>query len=189
MLRRRRARDPIAAVDPRGLTEPWRRSVEDALAARSRFAQVVGAVRKGPLRERVEELAAKVDEGVLAAWETASRGSQAAAVLGTLDPDGVTAQLKAAKRRLESAPGDPVAQAEVDALAAQHRAVHSLWDGVNQSSDRLRLLEVRLGAAVARAATLAVTAHASTDLDAAAAELTSVVDELEALRGALDDVG
>lgn len=189
MLRRRKNRDPLAGIDPRVLSATWRRSVEDALAARQKFASVVASVRSGPVRDRLAELAERVDAGVLAAWETAVRGNQSESVLATLGPEEITARLKDAKRRLESTGGDARVQAEVDALAEQHASVHRLWDGVHDASDRLRLLEVRLGAAVARAATLAVTAAGSSDLDAADTELRSVVDELESLRGALESMG
>jgi hypothetical protein len=188
VLRRRRSRDPLAEVDPTRLGPSWRRSVEDALAARQQFARVVATVRGGPVRARLDELAARVDAGVLASWQTALRGEQSEAVLAALGPEEVTARLKEAKRRLDSSGGDERVQAEVDALAAQHASVHKLWDGVHEAADRLRLLEVRLGAAVARAATLAATAVGTSDLDDADAELSAVVDELESLRGALESM-
>ena len=179
---RRRNKDPLVAVDPRLLDEPWRRSVEEALAARARFAEMLRTMPKGPLRERVAEIGQRVDAGVLASWETAQRGSQGAKMLTTLDPEGVTARLKEAKRR------NPDGGPEVEALAAQHDAVNRLWDGVDDAGERLRLLDVRLGAAVARVAALAIAARAPGDLDPADAELRAVVDELSALSGAFRDL-
>ena len=192
VLRRRRARDPLAGIDIRQLQPPWRAAVEEALAARTRFGQVAGTAIQGPVRDRLDTLCARVDAGVVASWDIASRAQQSESVLATLGPEDVTAQLKAAKRRLDTCADDAErarVQAEVDALASQHAAVHSLWDTVADARDRLRLLEVRLGAAVARAATVVVAASGSAELDAAQSELASVVDELEALRGALDSLG
>lgn len=181
MLRRRK--DPLVAVEPRLLDEPWRRSVEEALAARAHFVEMLRSMPKGPLRERVAEIGQRVDAGVLASWETAQRGSQGAKMLSTLDPKGVTARLKEAKRR------NPDGGPEVEALAAQHDAVNRLWDGVDDAGERLRLLDLRLGAAVARVAALAIAARAPGDLDPADAELRAVVDELSALSGAMNELG
>lgn len=181
MLRRRK--DPVAQIDPRLVDEPWRRSVEEAVAARARFVEMLRSMPKGPLRDRVEEIGGRVDAGVLASWDTAQRGSQGAKMLATLDPESVLARLKDAKRR--SPDGGP----EVEALAAQHEAVNRLWDGVDDAGERLRLLDVRLGAAVARVAALAMAARAPGDLDPADAELRSVVDELSALSGAMGELG
>ena len=182
MLRRRKAKDPIATIDATLVDEPWRSSVVAALQARAQFADVARSVAKGPLRDRIDEIGARVDAGVLASWDTAQRGSQGAKLLASLDPDAITAQLKDAKRR------NPDGGPEVDALTAQFDAVNKLWDGVDSAGEQLRLLDLRLGAAVARVAALAIAARTPDDLDAADAELTAVVDELGALSSALDDV-
>jgi hypothetical protein len=180
VLRRRREKGPIAAVDPAAVEEPWRQSVAAALQARAQFGEVVRSVPKGPLRDRIELIGERVDQGVLASWDTAQRGSQGARLLASLDPEGVTARLKDAKRR------HPDGGPEVDALAAQYDAVNRLWDGVDSAGEQLRLLDLRLGAAVARVAALAMAARTPADLDAADEELVEVVDELGALSGAFD---
>ena len=156
--------------------------MEEALAARARFTEMLRSMPAGPLRERVAEIGARVDAGVLALWDTAQRGSQGAKMLATLDPEGVTARFKEAKRR------NPDGGPEVEALAAQHDAVNRLWDGVDDARERLRLLDLRLDAAVARVAALAMAARTPGDLDPADAELRAVVDELSALSGAIGEL-
>jgi len=175
----RRKRSPIDAFDVRALDEPWRTSAADALAARTRYAEIVKATPKGPLRDRVEALGERVDAGVLAALETSKRGSDGARLLQTLDPDTTTARLKEAKRR------NPDGGPEVEALAAQHDAVNRLWDVVDDARERLKLLDVRLGAAVARVAALSITG----DVGPAEDELRSVVDDLNALAAAMGELG
>jgi hypothetical protein len=178
----RRKKDPVASIDVSAVTGEWRRSVHEAMQARARYAEVLGTVPKGPLRDRIAEIGSVVDAGVLSSWELAQRGAQGEKMLAALDPEGTTARFKDAKRRFPD--GGP----EVDALQAQHEAVNKLWDGVDSSREQLKLLDLRLGAAVARVAALAITARAPGDLDPAAAELTTVVDELGALSRAFDDL-
>lgn len=183
MFRRRaREKDPLASVDAAAVEGEWRRSVHEALTARQRYAEVLRTVPAGPLRDRIAEIGSVLDAGVLASWELAQRGSNGERMLAALDPEGVTARLKDAQRR------NPDGGPEVDALRAQHEAVNKLWDGVDSAKEQLKLLDLRLGAAVARVAALAINARAPTDLDPAAIELTAVVDELGALSRAFDSL-
>ena len=73
-------------------------------------------------------------------------------------------------------------------LHQRFTSVQRLLNTVDDTAERLRLLEARLGATVARAAEVALTA--STDgVDAVGAELDGVVGDLTALRAALDELG
>lgn len=182
MVFRRKSKDPIAQLDLSTVTGEWRRSVQEALTARARYAEVLATVQNGPLRERIVEIGSVVDAGVLASWDLASRGSNGERMLDALDPEGVLARYKEAKRRFPD--GGP----EVDALQAQHEAVNKLWDGVDAAKEQLRLLDLRLGAAIARVAALAIGGSSAGDLDAVQSELTSVVDELGALSRAFESL-
>lgn len=184
MLRRRRPPDdPLAGIDPRAVAPRFGAAVAAALDARRRYADVVAGIRSGPVHDQLAALAVRVDVGVLAVWETARRATDVARTLGALDPDRVTDDYKRAKR----AGDDP----ELEAVLAQRfGSVQRLLNTLDDTDERLRLLDARLGAVVAGAAEVALgTVGASADVDALGAELDGVVDDLGALRAALDDLG
>lgn len=184
MLRRRRPPDdPLAGVDPRGVAPRFGAAVAAALDARRRYGDVLAGIRPGPVRDRLAALAVRVDVGVLAVWETTRRATDVARTLEALDPDRVTDDYKRAKR----AGDDP----ELEAVLAQRfGSVQRLLNTLDETDERLRLLDARLGAVVAGAAEVALgTAGDAGDVDALGAELDGVVDDLGALRSALDDLG
>lgn len=193
MLRRRRPPpDPCAQVDPAALDLPWRDAVARALAARARFRTLAERTAPGPLRTRLEEMAAQLDAGVLAAWDIARRAQAAAGMLADVDPAPVGDRLKAARRRLAEAEGrgDEAATAalreEVDLLAGQFGSLNRLRNGVDGVAERLGQIELRLEAAVAQAAELVLSPAA--DATAVGDDLERVVADLAALQGALADL-
>jgi hypothetical protein len=66
--------------------------------------------------------------------------------------------------------------------------VQRLLNALDDTDDRLRLLDARLGAAVAAAAEVALGAAGRGGVDALDAELDGVVAELDALRDALTEL-
>jgi hypothetical protein len=181
MFRRRRSEaDPLAHVDPVVAPRRFAASVADALAARRRYGELLDGLRPGPVRDRLAGLAPRLDAGVAAVWETVQRAGEMERILATLDPERVTEEFKQAKR--SGAAPDVVAAHEV-----RFGSVQRLLNALDDTDDRLRLLDVRLGGAVARAAEVALASGAGADeLDA---ELVAVVDDLGALRAGLDEVG
>lgn len=175
-------------MDPALVEARWRPAVAAALDARSRYREVAVRAPAGPVHDRLAELGAHVDTAVLAAWDAARRGADLAATVATLDPDRVNAELKAARRRRDEAGDDPAAAELVASLATQHAAAQRLWNELDAVDDRLRLVEVRLGALVARAAELAWRQGPTAELDAAGADLDAVVGELGRVRAALDEL-
>jgi hypothetical protein len=195
MLRRRR-RTPeapadgidLAALDPR-----WRRAVEETVASRARLRALVEEGRAGPVQERLATLVARADAGVLAAWNIATRAQAASRTLAAMDLERVSDQLKTARRRLARVEQDPggaaTLETEVRLLAEQHAALNQLSNAVEDAAERLRLLDLRLDAAVARTAQITLRPDAVEQLGGVDAELGAVVDELNALRAGLDAVG
>ena len=97
--------------------------------------------------------------------------------------DRVTAEYKRAKRA-----GD-APDVEV-ALGQRFVSVQRLLNTLDDTDERLRLLvDARLGAAVAQAAEVALDVNGPASAGALDAELAGVVDDLAALRSALDDLG
>ncbi len=183
MLRRRRApEDPVAQVDPAAVSPRFADAVAGALDARRRYAEVLAGVRPGPVREQLVASGARLDTGVLAVWDIAQRATQVERTLGELDPDRVTHEYKQAKRTGAS----PDLEA---ALAQRFGSVQRLLNTLDDTRERLRLLDARLGAAVASAAEVALGAAGAGGADTLGAELDNTVGELDALRSALHELG
>ena len=130
------------------------------------------------MADRLGSLAASIDEGVLATYRTAARAQAAEDALVEMNPEAVNDALKAARRR--------GAEAEVELLVAQHASVNRLMNSVDDAEEQLRMLDLRLDAAVARAAELVLR---PTDTAAVDREIDALVSELDALRQAMDSLG
>jgi hypothetical protein len=182
MLRRRRpAEDPLAHVDPAAVSPRFGAAVTDALEARRRYAAVLTGVRDGPALDTLTAIGARLDAGVLAVWETTRRATEVQRTVAALDPNRVVDDYKRAKR----SGADP----ELEAVLAQRFAsVQRLLNTLDDTDGRLRLLDARLGAAVAGAAEVALGTAGSDGAVALGAELDGVVVELDSLRKALDDL-
>jgi hypothetical protein len=181
VFRRRSSRpaDPLAGVDPAAVPDAYRAPVADALRARAQFGELVAGLRDGPLQERMRQLGARVDAGVLAVFRTASQAADIDRVTATLDPERVTAELKQA-RRTGAGP------AVIEALQARFASTQRLLNSRDELRERLPVLEARLGTAVARAAELALTspASAATEISGLEGELDRLVLDLDALAAA-----
>src|SRR3954447_22981199 len=61
-------------IDPMSVADPWRRFVREALDARRRFDGAVRDANEGPLRDRLAEIAARIDDGLDDCWRVARQG-------------------------------------------------------------------------------------------------------------------
>ncbi len=181
---RRGARAPLANIDPHTLSEPWRRYVLQAQSARRRYARALEGPR-GPLRDQLVAIGARVDAGVEEVWRIARRGDALDAAIDTIGA-------ARAQRRMDSladtAETDARDQAET-ALAAQQESAARLQGVAEDAKAKLRLLDARLDEAVARGLELALNAGDVTLAGGLSDDVGSLVDEMEALRLALDEVG
>ena len=189
MFRRRRRNEPEAPVDPLAAIDPVRVParfapvVRESVAARDRWVTLLAGLRPGPIRDRLGEIGVRIDQGVIEVWETACRAGEIERTLAALDPDEATAAYKRAKRSADDGHEPP----ELPALEARFSSVQRLLNLLDDTEARLRLLDARLDAAIARGAEVAVTA--STDeADRLGDDLDAVVDELTALRAGLDAI-
>lgn len=177
-------------IDPFTLPEPWRRYVQDALQARTRFTHTVDRMPAGPLRERLDEIAERMQTGVEECWLIAKRGTALVRARRGIDVADV-------ERRLEQlgAGGDgdrdggaETADPVVESLRVQRATARRLDAVIDRAQSELRLLDARLDEAVAR--TLELSAHATTGAGAAAGlgtDVDNLVTEMEALRLALEE--
>ena len=165
---------------PGQLSEPWRGYAQQAQGAKRRFDDVVASVAPGPLRERLQTLSARLDEGVEESWRIARRGHEIVGAIGKIDT--VTAQAELEDLRRSGADG---AQAEtVKALQAQLQSVERLTNLAQKSRDRLRLLDARFDELIARTVEVSV---GSGDSEGLGADVDDLVTELEALRVAMEE--
>lgn len=138
MLRRKKPpaeRDQLAGIDPALVPPRWAAAVAEALDARRRWADLVAGIRPGPVRERLAVLGARIDEGVMALWESVLRAVEVQRIAEGLDVQRVTEDYKRAKR-------DPGADpALVEALATRFAAVQRLLNAVDDTDHRVRLLD------------------------------------------------
>jgi hypothetical protein len=72
----RRKKQKKERIDPFTLTDPWRSFVQDAQQAKARFGRIIATVQEGPLRDRLGDIDARVDDGVHACWRIAESGYQ-----------------------------------------------------------------------------------------------------------------
>ena len=188
MFRRRRPPDPLAEVQPAQLDRRWGAPVQEALAARRRFLDAVGRAPGGGIRDRLEDLRSSLDEGVLATWAAAQRAQALDRASAELDLLRITDEHKEAKRQIAIGNADPGLEDRAAALAERHAAAQRLLNSVDDAARELAGLEARLDALSVRATEIVLTgglggaAHSTTELD-------GVLDELRAVRLALDELG
>jgi hypothetical protein len=182
-----RRRGP-GAVDPFSLREPWRTAAREALQAQDRFRQAISGVAPGPLRDRLTTIGEQLARGVEEAGRVARRGQRLEDVRRQIDSAGAMAELQ----RVEAVQGvsptkDPSLDRTAEALQAQLATADRLDRVLGDTRNRLVLLDARLDEAVARTLELSVDADDPSDLGGLNTTVESVLEEMEALRLALDE--
>ena len=188
VVRRLPRRPRRERIDPFTLQEPWRRFVQEALQARTRFDEAVGRAPAGPLRDHLGEIAARMETGVSECWLIARRGQALVEARRGIDLADVEHQLADATGPGETgAAPDPSRDRVVEALESLRATARRLDGVIDQARSQLRLLDARLDEAVAR--TLELSAHASAEGTVAGlgSDVDSLVTEMEALRQALEE--
>jgi hypothetical protein len=190
--RRERAGRP-KPVDPYAVPEPWRTFVRQSLSAQAKFGEAVAQCRPGPLQDRLQAVAGRVDEGVRECWRIAHLGASMAAALRDLDPDDTSRQLGEVQeqRRRLPARGPGVSAESIDqteaALAARLQTARRMQSVVQRATDRLLVLTAQLGGAVASAVELSLDASDPAAAQPLAGDIDTVVGEIEALRQAMEE--
>src|SRR3712207_5575708 len=80
-------------LDPFAISEPWRHFVRDAQRSQGRFLEVVDRTPGGPLRERLDEIARRLDRGVAEVWTPAQRGHELGRARNRIDTVSVRRRL------------------------------------------------------------------------------------------------
>ena len=174
-------------IRPSSLAQPWRGFVEGAQESRNRCAQAAERLRPGPLQFRLRDVSRRLDQAVAECWRVAQQGDALEGALRQLDPDSVRhelAEVQAERAGAEGASRVSLDRAE-EAIRAQLAAVERLATVARDTRSRLRALDAQLDEAVAQAVELSVSSGDTSQLSPVAADVESVVGELEALRQAL----
>ena len=183
-------RAPEDRIRPERLAEPWRSFVREAQDAARRYRRAVAATAPGPLRERLADIGTRIDTGVLESWRVAKRGDALEGALREMDVREVAGELQAveadAQRR---GPHAASLERTAAALRAQLDSASRLSAVAADARDRLRLLDARLDEAVARAVELSLGAEDVSAAGGLQGDVDQLVEEMEALRLALDDAG
>ncbi|MGH1503455.1 MAG: hypothetical protein ACRBI6_07860 [Acidimicrobiales bacterium] len=175
-------------IDRRSVTGPWQRYVDEALDAQRRFGATVGAVRSGPVRDRLDAMEDRIDTFVRHSYEIAGNGQRLADARAMVDVDRIVADLHQLTGGRPVEDGTTQARA-AQALQAQLGSARRLDDTIAETRDRLVLLDARLDELVTRAIEVSVTNAGHQRLDDVDAELQHVVDELDAVRLAVQETG
>ena len=175
----RRRRRP-GRIDPFTVGERWRGPVKGALQASARYSEIVASLPPGPLRQRLADIGASVDQGVEECWRVAQRGHALTAALSSLDAPGTRSRLA------EAAEGGD-GQAVVASLEAQLASAARLEEVAEAARQQLVVLEARLHEAVAAAVELSQRVGDAAGAGRLGADVDDVVDQLAALRSALDE--
>lgn len=166
-------------VDPFALREPWRFFVRDALSAQRRFKDALADADEGPLRTRLLEVEGQLTHAVDVTWDVAQRGQQ------LTDARNRIRVAKHDRTLATTEPGDP----RHTAARAQRESHDRLQRRENDTRDRLEVINARLEETITRVGELATRTGGTIELEQLAGQVGGMVDELDSLRIALDEVG
>jgi hypothetical protein len=175
--------DRRSRLDPFTVGEPWRQFVQGATRSGTKLHQTVDGAEAGPLKDRMESIAGRLDDGLEETWKIARRGDEIDSTIRRLDPTLLRSKLATLEARSTSR-ATPDIDAAIDSVQNQLEAVRRLELESEKTADRLRLTQTRLDELVSRAAEVAIGAG---DTDAYEHDVDDLVIELEALRQAVDE--
>lgn len=176
---------PTERVDPFQLPEPWRHFVVEALKAQVRYEHAVAGAEAGPIRERLKTIGERIDDGVHEAWQIARRGAQLVEARRGIDAEDARRDL--ARLEDQGTAEGSASERTAEALRSQIAAADRLDGTIAGVRDQLRLLDARLDESVARAAELSVRIGDAAELAPVGADVDGLVQEMEALRLALEE--
>jgi hypothetical protein len=179
-------------IDAFRVGEPWRRYVIDAQQAKATFERTTKRMKPGPLRERLEGIGARLDDGVTECWRIARQGDDLVGGYRQLNVGSTEkelAELRAEARANRDPDRAPSLDRAVAAVEAQLASADRIKRVAEDASDRLKVINAQLDEAVARAVELSVRANDVSDLSPLTDDVDNLVGELESLRQGLEETG
>ena len=180
-----------STINPGKLPDPWRTYVLEAAKAAKRFDELVKTLPSGPLRAELSEVGRRVAEAVREAWEIANRGVKldgARRDLGLGEAVNEIDRLRG-ERALRAQQGLNVDSIDrtINAVQRQLAAGQRVESAAFEARDRLRVLNAQLDEAVAAVVEMSLRPSGDRSAVAIRGQVDGIVDELEALRLALDE--
>ncbi len=170
-------------TDIRGLIDPWRSLMQGVIDARRRYDKAIASVRPGPLRDRLVEVGARLDDAVDDAGRIARAGNALSEGRKQIDLVSIQHDLDFAR----SGPQTERTAQTIQAIEAQMASADRLDRTIGDTYDQLRLLDARLDETVTRTVELAVTQTDAQAMGGIGTEVESIVSEMEALRLAVEE--
>ena len=170
-------------IDPFTVGEPWRRIAQDALRSAKQFAEVVAGVPDGPVRDRLASLGDRAATTVDEMWNAARTGNDLSKAYRKLDPEVARRRLATSEASRTEGSDDPTTAA----LRSKVEAAHRIDAAIEKTRTRLVTLQVRLEETVVRGIELVSGGAGADAFDELDSQITSISDELEALRQAIDE--
>lgn len=171
------------SIDPFVVGEPWRQLVQGAQGADRKLRATIDSVAAGPLRDRMESIAAQLRHGLDEVWQVARHGDEIDATLRTLDPPALRSKLATLEQRAAATPS-PETDAAIASVRSQLESADRLRTRRDETANSLRLTQTKLDELVARAAEVKVGAA---DTDAYGRDVDELVVGIEALRQAVEE--
>jgi hypothetical protein len=179
--RRRPAALRRSRIDPFTLTEPWRRLVQDSVAAETQFRDAVRRAQAGPLRDRLADIGERLADGVVECWHVGQVGHSLSRARSRTDLAALRLELAA----LAGTTG--TASATAASIQARIESAERIDDTIANTRAHLRLLNARMDEAVTRVVEISVSAT-TVELSAIGADLAAITQQVEALRLGLESV-
>lgn len=177
------------SVDPFTLQDPWRRHVQNALAAQAKVERAVDQRADGPTRDRLLDMSHEINDVVARIWEVASEGHRLGSASRLTELSSLERRLTDAEQAVAEAPVDrsEAMQASLSSVRSSVGAARRLALARNDSDAQLRQLGSRLDELVVRTIELSSVTVSAADSDSLRADLDSMIVDLEGLRQGLQE--
>ena len=144
----------------------------------------------GPIRDRLVEIGTRIDAAVQECWRVARHGDALDDGVQSLNLKEVSYQLDQIRGSRPESPGAAESyDRTVEAMEAQLASGQRLAQVAQDARRRLEVLDARMDEAVARAVELSLSAGDAAELSGLGADVDQLVDDMEALRQGLEEVG
>lgn len=175
-------------IDRRTVSGPWQQFVDEAQDAKRRFETATDRTSDGPVKDRLVSVGAQIDRFVDRSYRVAQSGQQLTEARSFIDVQGIVRELADVQRNGQPAPGSTQEKAAMS-LKAQLESAERMDATIAETRAQLMLLDARLDELVTRTIELSVTGGDVQSIGSVDRELQGVVDELEAVRLAVGEVG